>query len=117
MSYTVTETKNYPQAADAVYSAVKKAISGLEGKIVEEDPSKYEVTARFHKTIHGKVLGDRSRFEIKLAAPAEDSSEMTLVAYPLNAVGEKLMFGARKGVVQTVISWLYAHIDHHLSKN
>lgn len=116
MSYTVEETKEYPHAIDTVYQAAKGAVEGLEGKFLTEDQEKYVLDAKFHKTIHGKVLGDRSRFEITLTPKGEGETELNLVAYPLNAVGEKLLFGARKGVLATVIRWFYAHLDHRLPK-
>jgi len=35
-------------------------------------------------------------------------------AYPLDAVGRKLMFGARKGVTQTVIDMFTTHLENNL---
>ncbi len=39
---------------------------------------------------------------------------MILDAYPLDALNRKLMFGARKGVTQTIVSWFFAHLEHNL---
>jgi hypothetical protein len=36
-------------------------------------------------------------------------------AYPLDAIGRQLKFGAREGVVETVVSWFYAHLEHRLA--
>jgi hypothetical protein len=35
-------------------------------------------------------------------------------AYPVDAVGRKLQFGARKGVTQRVVGWFFAHVEHRL---
>jgi hypothetical protein len=35
-------------------------------------------------------------------------------AFPLDAVERKLMFGARKGVTLTVVTWFIAHLEHTL---
>ncbi len=39
---------------------------------------------------------------------------MSIEAYPLDPVGRKLMFGARKGVTRTVVTWFYAHLENRL---
>jgi hypothetical protein len=36
-------------------------------------------------------------------------------AYPLDAVERKLMFGARKGVTQTVVTWFLEQLDQQLA--
>jgi hypothetical protein len=35
-------------------------------------------------------------------------------AFPLDAVERKLMFGARPGVTQTIVTWFIAHLEHNL---
>jgi hypothetical protein len=60
-------------------------------------------------------LGDRTQF----AATISDNDGKTTVAievYPLNAVGQQLMFGARRGVSRTVANWFFAHLEHRLPK-
>ncbi len=39
---------------------------------------------------------------------------VVLDAYPLDAIDRKLMFGARKGVTQTVVTWFTAHLENNL---
>ena len=113
MSYKVNESRTYEQAKDDVYQAALKAITGLEGKVLAEDTAVGTIKGQFDKKIHGKVLGDRS--QILVAVTADDNSSTVAVeAYPINPVGQKLMFGARKGVVPTVVSWFWAHVEHHL---
>jgi hypothetical protein len=34
-------------------------------------------------------------------------------AFPLDAVARKLMFGTRKGVTLTVVTWFLAHLDYN----
>lgn len=114
MTYTVKETKTYEQPQDKVYQAALKAITGLEGKVLVEDTAVATIKGQFDKKIHGKVLGDRSQILVAVTSDAENSSTIAIEAYPINPVGQKLMFGARKGVVPTVVSWFWAHVDHHL---
>jgi hypothetical protein len=113
MPYTVKETRTYPQPNDKTYQAALKAIAGLQGKTLAEDPTAGSVKGQFSKTIHGKVLGDRSEMIICVSTDG-GQSHVTIEAYPINPVGQKLQFGARKGVVPTVVGWFWAHLEHHL---
>lgn len=58
-------------------------------------------------------FGERTHLAVEVTAAGEGST-LALTAYPLNAVGQKLMFGARKGVTKTVVSWFWAHVDNQL---
>lgn len=113
MPYTINEEKNFPQPPEKVYQAIKAAAAGLEGKILKEDAAAHQATIQFHKTIHGQVLGDRTTF-IAQANPAGEGSTLVVEAYPVDAVGRKLKFGARKGVTRTVLNWFWAHVEHNL---
>ncbi len=116
MPYTVTETHTYSHAPDVVYAAAKGAIEGLEGKFVEESAENGLLVAKFHKTVLGKVLGDRAWVQVAISSVDDDSSSLELTAYPLDAVGNKLLFGARKGALKTLLTWFYAHLEHRLPK-
>jgi hypothetical protein len=114
MPLEIKQEKNYSQPAAAVYAAALKAVAGLEGKVLQEKTGTGELEAVFDKKILGKVLGERTHLEVKVRADDESSSTLALEAYPLDAVGRKLMFGARKGVTATVSQWFFAHLEHHL---
>ena len=70
---------------------------------------------QFDKKIHGKVLGDRSQILVTVTNGDANTSTIAIEAYPINPVGQKLQFGARKGVVPTVVGWFWAHVEHHLN--
>ena len=113
MPYTINEQKTFPQPPEKVFQAVKAACTGLEGKILKEDAEAKLVNIQFPKTIHGQTLGDRTVFNTQLT-PAGEGTTLVVEAFPVDAVGRKLMFGARKGVTRTVVDWFWAHIDHNL---
>lgn len=113
MPYTVKETKSYSQTPAQLFEAAQKAVVGLQGKILKEDASAGTIKGQFDKKIHGKVLGDRSQIIVTISAAETDTSISTEV-YPINPVGQKLMFGARQGVSQTVNGWFWAHLEHNL---
>lgn len=113
MPFEVNESKIYNQSLEAVHAAALGAVAGLEGKVLKQNDTRIE--AKFDKKILGKVLGDRTQIEIELSA-AEGESQVDVTVYPLDPVGRKLLFGARKGVSQTVASWFWAHLEHRLTQ-
>ena len=116
MPYEVQEEKTYEKPTADLYAAALKAIAGLEGKVEKQKPEDGEIEAKFDKKILGKVLGERTHLAIKVSSPSGGGSTIAIEAYPLDPVGRKLMFGARKGVTGTVVSWFIAHLEHHLGK-
>ena len=114
MPYEIKQEKNYDQAAGAVYAAALKAAAGLEGQVSNQKPEQGEFDIRFDKKILGNVLGDRTYMSVRVSPQPMTGSAIAIEAYPLDPVGRKLMFGARKGVTQTVVTWFFAHLEHHL---
>lgn len=114
MDYTIRETKTYPGSVDKSMLAVELAVKGLQGKILARAPQTGQVTAWFSKTIHGQVLGDRTQIEVTVAAGEPGNVQIGIEAYPVDPVGRKLLFGARKGVTRTVLTWFVAHLDHQM---
>jgi hypothetical protein len=115
MDYTITQKKTYAQAPDAVYKAALGAVAGLEGEVLQEDAAAGTIQAKFDKRIHGQTLGDRTQIEIAVTADGDAGSAISVDLYPIDPVGRKLMFGARKGVTQKVMEWFFAHLEHRLS--
>lgn len=112
MSYTIKEERTYDQSTDAVLQAVLGAVSGLEGNVLKQEDNRVE--AKFDKKILGKVLGDRTQIEVDLSPAANGKTTVAVTIYPIDPVGRKLMFGARKGVNKTVLGWYWAHLEHRL---
>ena len=113
MPFEHHQEKNYSNDAQSVYQAALKATEKLGGNIVTSAPEKFKLEARFPKTILGKVLGERTYLTCEVRAQGE-SSLVVVDAYPLDAIDRKLMFGARKGVTQTVVTWFTAHLENNL---
>jgi len=115
MPFTTRESRTYSNSTEQVFQAAEKSIAGLQGKILDEDAGAGTLKGQFDKKIHGKVLGDRSQILVAINADGTDGSSISVEVYPINPVGQKLMFGARKGVSQTVVSWFWSHLEHNLS--
>jgi hypothetical protein len=113
MPFEQHQEKNYPKDLQSIYEAALKATEKLEGKIIASAPAQYRLTARFPKVILGKTLGERTELSCEVRAYG-DGGVAVVDAFPLDAVERKLMFGARPGVTQTVVTWFLAHLEHDL---
>jgi hypothetical protein len=113
MPFEQHQEKTYSKDAHSVYQAALKATEKLEGKIITSSPEKFRLEVNFPKVVLGKTLGERTYCACEIQSQPEGSL-VILDAYPLDAVNRKLMFGARKGVTQTVVTWFTAHLEHNL---
>ncbi len=66
-TYDVLEEKIFPQAEEQVLQAIKGAIAGLEGEIIEVGKDEAKLKVYFPKTILGNTLGDRTHALIEWA--------------------------------------------------
>jgi NAD(P)H-hydrate repair Nnr-like enzyme with NAD(P)H-hydrate dehydratase domain len=111
------QEKTYPHDPPRVYQAALTAVQKLEGRIVSADAESFRVEAKFPKVILGNTLGERTQLscQIKALGQGQDQSSAVVIdAYPLDALERKLLFGARKGVTLTVVTWFVAHLEHNL---
>ncbi len=115
MDYTVKQEKQYEAQPEALFQAAIGAVDGLQGKVLKQDAASGSIGAQFSKTIHGKVLGDRTQMELAIEPGDSGASKIRVAIYPIDPVGRKLQFGARKGVPQQVLGWFFAHLEHRLS--
>ena len=113
MPFEQHQEKNYSKDLQSIYEAALKATAKLDGKIIASAPDQYRLTARFPKVILGKTLGERTELSCEVRANG-DAGVAVVDAFPLDAVERKLMFGARPGVTQTVVTWFLAHLEHNL---
>lgn len=112
-TYDILEEKIFPQPEEQVLQAIKGAIAGLEGEIIEVGKDESKLKAYFPKTILGNTLGDRTHALIDWTA-VDGGTKVSLLAYPVDAVQRKMQFGARKGVTRKVVTWFWAHLEHRL---
>ena len=113
MAYEQHQEKTYPISAQVVYQAALKVTEKLSGKVLTSSPEKLRLEANFPKVVLGKTLGERTYCAVEVQ-PAGEGCKVILDAYPLDALNRKLLFGARKGVTQTLVLWFTAHLEHTL---
>ncbi len=115
MPFEIKKEKAYSRPFEEVYKAAYLSVQELGGKVVKHDLANKRLTGQMDKKFQGQLLGDRSLLEMTFSNDAEGSTVLSIYAYPLNAVGQKLMFGARKGVVETVVAGFYESVDKKLA--
>jgi len=115
MPFEVHQEKSYSQERSKVYDAAMKSVETLKGKILSSKPEDFQFEVKFDKTLLGKVLGDRTQMTCVIQAE-DDGSKVVMDIYPLDAIGRKLMFGARKGVSEEVIRMFSTSMEAFLSE-
>lgn len=113
MPYDVHQEKTYAQERSKVYDAAKKSVEKLKGQLLKSKPEEFQFEVKFDKTLLGKVLGDRTQMTCVIQAE-RDGSKVVMDIYPLDAVGRKLMFGARKGVSEEVLRLFTENLESNL---
>src|SRR5215510_6215083 len=115
MPYDLHQEKTYSQDRGKVYEAALKSVEKLKGQILSSKPEDFRFEVKFDKTLLGKVLGDRTQMTCVVHADGE-GSKVVMDIYPLDAVGRKLMFGARKGVSEEVLRLFTEHLENNFGQ-
>jgi hypothetical protein len=114
MPYEQHQEKHYVQDPGAVYRAALAAMEKLDGKAAACAPERAKLEMKLPKTMRGKVLGERTYLTCE--ARIEGGNTLVVVdAYPLDAIDRKLLFGARKGVTETAVTWFMEQLDQELA--
>jgi len=116
MPFEQHQEKIYSRDASSIYQAAMKAVEKLEGKVISSSADGLRFEARFPKTILGKTLGERTQLSCEIR-PQNEACQVVVDAFPLDALERKLMFGTRKGVTLTVVTWFTAHLEYNLGIN
>ncbi len=115
MPFEVKKVMTYSQPFEEVYKAAYLTIQELGGKVIKHDLDKKQLFGQMDKKFQGKLLGDRSQLEITFSQDADGNTVLSMYAYPLNAIGQKLLFGARQGVVETVLKGFFEEVAKKLA--
>jgi hypothetical protein len=117
MPYEIKKSKNYNHPFEKVYRSAYLCTKKLGGKILKHDPDNKELHVQMDKKLKGDVLGDRSKLEISFVEISCEETSMSIYGFPLNAVGQKLMFGARPGVVEKVLTVFFEEVEKKLMES
>lgn len=116
MPFEIESTRFFNYPVDQVYESAVYCVTYMGGKVLKKEPENEILHAQMDKKLFGDYLGDRSKLEVQFSKVAPDKTKVYIFAYPLNAVGQKLMFGARKGVVERMMEAFFKEIEKHLQK-
>ena len=116
MPYEKEISKVLPYPSGNVFPFALECIEYMGGKVIKKDAKKGKLIAQMDKKLFGTYLGDRSRLEIQLTPQGDQNTNVYIFAYPLNAVGQKLMFGARPGVVDTIMRVFFKELEKRLAE-
>lgn len=108
-------SKMFPYPFADVYQSAFNSAKAMKGKVLQYDVDKRTMNIQFDKKLYGKYLGDRSVFEIQFSEAEGPETTLTILAYPINPIGQKLMFGQRKGVIPAVSEAFYNEIEKRLT--
>src|SRR5260370_12526748 len=114
MPFEQHQEEHYSKEVQTIYQAALAAVEKLNGRLVSSAPEQGRLEVKFPKTILGKTLGERTYLTFEVRAQGE-ASLVVVDAYPLDAIERKLLFGARKGVTQTVLTQFIEQLDHQLA--
>ena len=114
MPFEVHQEKTYLQEQSKVHGAALKSVEKLKGQMLKSKPEEFRFEVKFDKTLLGKVLGDRTQMTCVVQVDG-DGSKIIMDIYPLDAVGRKLMFGARKGVSEEVLRLFTENLESDLT--
>jgi len=117
MPYEKESKMTFAYPSDQVFQAAKHCLTYMGGKVMKEDKGQGLLHAQMDKKLFGDYLGDRSKLEMVFTGVNEKETEVYIFAYPLNAVGQKLFFGARDGVVEAVLAAFQAEVEKKLVGN
>jgi len=114
MPYEQHQEKQYAKDARAIYQGALAASDKLGGSMVSSSLDQLRLEVKFPKTMLGNTLGERTYLSCEVR-PQGETGLVVVDAYPLDAVERKLMFGARKGVTLTVVTWFMEQLDQQLA--
>jgi len=113
MPFEVHQEKDYTQDRSKVYDAAMKSVETLKGQTLSSSAEEFRFEVKFDKKVLGRVLGDRTQMTCVVQADGE-GCKVIMDIYPLDAIGRKLMFGARKGVSEEVLKYFIENLESNL---
>ena len=116
MDYTVKETKSYNQPTDTVIKAAAEVINQLDGKPTKKNkPENGRLDANFNKKVKGIPLNNRIQLEVSVTSQTPEQSTISVEAYPVDPVGNKLMFGVQGNPSRVVADAFWGDLEQRIA--
>jgi hypothetical protein len=111
MAFEAKESKTLNLSETEVRQAISAVLERLGGKSTKKNnPAQGYFETIFNKKIQGEYMNNRIQLEIKVVAQAQEQSVVSSLAYPVDPVGQKLMFGVRGKPARLVLDKFFAEL-------
>jgi hypothetical protein len=115
MGYEVKEARAYAGTVDAVRAAAAEVAQKLGGKPGKKAaPGTVDVT--FNKDVGGRPFGNRVQLVVRFAEAAPGQCSAAAEAFPVDPVGQKLLFGVLGEPAKLVTTAFWAALDARLGR-
>jgi hypothetical protein len=112
MAYDINQAKTYNQPAQELSQTAAAVIAKLGGKADKKSkPEAGQLMATFNKQVKNQMLPNRVQLIVKMEPVSPESSQVSVLAYPVDPVGNKLMFGVRGHATQTVVDHFFGELE------
>jgi hypothetical protein len=112
MAYDINQAKTYNHSAQELSQAAAMVIARLGGKADKKsNPAAGQLMATFNKQVKNHMLPNRVQLVVKLEPVSPESSQVSVSAYPVDPLGNKLMFGVRGNATRTVVDHFFGELE------
>ncbi len=111
MGYDVNQAQTYNRPAHEMSQLAVAVIAKLGGKTDKKSNSTaghLEVT--FNKQVKNQMLPNRIQLVVKMESVSPESCKVSALAYPVDPLGNKLMFGVRGKAARTVVDCFFGEL-------
>lgn len=115
MGYEVTEARTYAGSPDAVRVAAAEVAAALGGKPAKKVAAG-AVDVIFNKGVGAKVLMNRVQLQLRFAEAAPGQCTAAAQVFPVDPVGQKLLFGVVGQPARDVAGAFWAALDARLGR-
>lgn len=115
MGYEVKEARTYAGTAADVRAAAAEVAVKLGGK-PSKKAAEGQVDVVFNKDVGGKVFGNRVQLRVRFTEPGPGQCSAAAEVFPVDPVGQKLLFGVMGEPARLVANAFWAALDARLGR-
>jgi hypothetical protein len=118
MAYDVNQAKTYncpAQELSQLMVAVLAKMGGKAGK--KSNPAAGQLEVTFNKQVKNQMLPNRIHLVVSTEYVSPEHSQVSVLAYPVDPLGNKLMFGVRGQAARTVVDCFFGELETSVTPN
>ena len=118
MAYDVNQAKTYNRPAQELNQFMAAVLAKLGGKAGKKNnPSAGQLEVTFNKQVKNQMLPNRIQLIVSTESVSPEQSQVSALAYPVDPLGNKLMFGVRGQAARTVVDCFFGELDTNFTPN